>query len=218
MKFISSTDLKNWANTNSARETLPELIRKLIYANVKNSGNISKISFPSGDAISSPGWDGTLECSENIFTIEKGTSLWECGTNSDIAQKANSDYDKRTRDPLGMNSNSSTFVFVTPRIWNSASKWEAEKIREGKWKKVNVITAIELEDWLERTPQVAIWLYGLIHNHPEIKLYSPEEYWNRFASNGQYTIKTEIIIGGRIEEAKCLLESLSTPSVTIIQS
>lgn len=218
MKFISSTDLKNWASTNLARETLPELIKKLIYANVKTSDNILKISFPSGDAISSPGWDGTLECAENIFTIEKGTSLWECGTNSDIAQKANSDYDKRTRDPLGMDSNSSTFVFVTPRIWNSASKWELEKNREGKWKKVHVITAIELEDWLEQTPQVAIWLYGLIHNHPKTKLYSPEEYWNRFASNGQYHIKSEIITGGRIEEAKCLLESLSTPSVTIIQS
>ena len=115
MKFISSTDLKNWASTNLARETLPELIKKLIYANVKTSDNILKISFPSGDAISSPGWDGTLECAENIFTIEKGTSLWECGTNSDIAQKANSDYDKRTRDPLGMPDfdNASPYSFVS---------------------------------------------------------------------------------------------------------
>ncbi|HIR62895.1 MAG TPA: hypothetical protein IAC94_05175, partial [Candidatus Coprenecus avistercoris] len=120
MKFISSTDLKNWASTNSARENLPELIKRLIYANITDIKNILKISFPSGDAISMPGWDGTLECAENIFTIEKGTSLWECGTDKNIDKKADSDYNKRTRNQLGMDPKSSTFVFVTPRIWNNA--------------------------------------------------------------------------------------------------
>lgn len=219
MKFISSTDLKNWASTNSARENLPELIKRLIYANITDRKNLLKISFPSGEAISTPGWDGILECSESIFSIEKGTSLWECGTDKDITQKANSDYDKRTRNQLGMDSKSSTFVFVTPRIWNNASRWETEKNLEGKWKKVSVITAIELEDWLEQTPQVAIWLYSLIHNNATmINLYSPEEYWNRFASNDKYTIKAEIITGGRTNEARRLLERLTTPSATLIQS
>ena len=55
MKFITSTHLKQWADTKESQSLLPELIRRLICASVKR---LDRLSFPSGDAVHIPGWDG----------------------------------------------------------------------------------------------------------------------------------------------------------------
>ena len=86
------------------------------------STNISKIRFPSGDAIHLTGWDGAVESADAIFNISPGVSLWECGVNANPLQKANEDYNKRTKHPLTYDKASATFVFVTLREWNKASE------------------------------------------------------------------------------------------------
>lgn len=36
MKFITTTDLKQWVDTRSSQELLPELIKKLIQASIRD--------------------------------------------------------------------------------------------------------------------------------------------------------------------------------------
>ena len=97
MKWITSTTIKQWADTRSAQGLLPELILRLIRA---TSTNTSNIRFPNGDAVHLTGWDGVVESADAIFNISPGISLWECGVNANPLQKANEDYNKRTKDPL----------------------------------------------------------------------------------------------------------------------
>lgn len=97
MKWITSTAIKQWADTRTAQEVLPELISRLIRA---TATNISNIRFPNGDAVHLTGWDGVVESADTIFNISPGISLWECGVNANSLQKANEDYNKRTKNPL----------------------------------------------------------------------------------------------------------------------
>ena len=88
MKFITSTDLKRWADTRESQSLLPELVRRLICASVKQ---LDRLSFPCGDAVHMPGWDGIVSCPEPIDLVPEGDSLWECGVNKEIQAKANDD-------------------------------------------------------------------------------------------------------------------------------
>lgn len=99
MKWITSTTIKQWADTRSAQGLLPELILRLIRATLTNTSNIR---FSNGDAVHLTGWDGVVESADAIFNISPGISLWECGVNANPLQKANEDYNKRTKDPLNM--------------------------------------------------------------------------------------------------------------------
>lgn len=215
MKWITSTNLKQWADTRIAQDLLPELILRLIRA---TSTDISKIRFPSGDAVHLTGWDGAVESADAIFNISPGVSLWECGVNANPLQKANEDYNKRTKHPLTYDKASATFVFVTLREWNKASEWEEEKKQSGEWKDVVVITAVELEDWLSMCPAVALWLSEIISGKSIKKAYDVESYWNKWASGYKFKLRPDLLLGGREKEQHIIYDRLSTPSVIIIQS
>ena len=215
MKWITSTDIKHWADTRDAQGLLPELISRLIMA---TSTNCSKIRFPSGDAILLRGWDGVLASNESIYNIPSGISLWECGTNSDPKDKANKDYTKRTNNSLGYDKTESTFVFVTPRVWDGAAEWVRDKKQLGEWKEVVVISAVELEEWLSLCPAVALWLASKIAGKSINKVYNLESYWDKQASGKGIKLEPNILLGGREREQQEVYNSISESSVAIIQS
>ena len=127
MKWINATHLKQWADTRDCQEVLPELILRLIHA---TSSHISKVKFPSGDSVHLSGWDGILDNKEKIYCFEPGISLWEIGSNQNVKNKANDDYEKRRLNSLGYDKKETIFVFVTPRIWDGAEAWTIEKKAE----------------------------------------------------------------------------------------
>lgn len=215
MKWITSTDIKHWADTRGSQGLLPELVVRLIRA---TSTNINHVRFPSGDAIHLSGWDGVLDSNETIFNVSSGISLWECGVNTNPKDKANEDYSKRTNNPLGYDKTQSTFVFVTPRIWDRAIEWANEKKQFGEWKDVVVITAVELEEWLLMCPAIALWLTESISGKSIRKVYSIESYWNRWASGKNLKLNPSILLGGREKEQKSVYDNISKSSITIVQS
>ena len=66
MKWITSTDLKQWADTRDSQGLLPELITRLIRATSKD---VNTMKFPCGDAIHLSGWDGVLDSIERIYNV-----------------------------------------------------------------------------------------------------------------------------------------------------
>ena len=215
MKWITSIDLKHWADTRNAQGLLPELVARLIRA---TSSNINALRFPCGDAIHLSGWDGILDSNERVYNIDSGISLWECGVNSNPKDKANDDYTKRTDDSLGYDKKESIFVFVTPRIWDGATAWATEMKLTGVWKDIVVITAVELEDWLSLCPAVALWLVSKISGKPINKVYDLESYWKKWASSKDIQLKPSILLGGRDVEQKKFYDCISDCSIAIIQS
>lgn len=214
MKWITSTQLNQWADSRDAQSMLPELVLRLIHATVSN---ITKLRFPSGDAVHLTGWDGVLESEDAVYTIGAGLSLWECGTNKDLKSKADSDYVKRSNNALGYDTRTATYVFVTPRIWDGAEKWMQDKNTDSIWRNVVVLTAVELEDWLALCPSVSLWLAEQWHEHP-IRANSIETFWkNRFVGQ-EITLNPDIILGGREIEQNQLYQQLDKPSITVVQS
>ena len=214
MKWITSTQLNQWADSRDAQSMLSELVLRLIHATVSN---ITKLRFPSGDAVHLTGWDGVLESEDAVYTIGAGLSLWECGTNKDLKSKADSDYVKRSNNALGYDTRTATYVFVTPRIWDGAEKWMQDKNTDSIWRNVVVLTAVELEDWLALCPSVSLWLAEQWHEHP-IRANSIETFWkNRFVGQ-EITLNPDIILGGREIEQNQLYQQLDKPSITVVQS
>lgn len=213
MKFITSTDLKQWADTNECRQLLPELIKRLIDASVSN---VDILSFPSGDAVCLPGWDGVVSCEECIDMIPAGVSLWECGASEDVKGKIDSDYEKRTGKPLGFEKSESTFVFVTPRIWSGADEWR--QTHQGVWKNVVVYTAVELERWIEKCPSVGMWLAEKRKLLPSGGYELPETCWNKWAQGKEYRLPYEIVLPGREEVSKQVVDACKNALSVILQA
>ena len=213
MKFITSTHLKRWADTRESQSLLPELIRRLICASVKQ---LDRLSFPCGDAVHMHGWDGIVSCPEPIDLVPEGDSLWECGVNKEIQAKANDDIIKRAADPLGHIKSNSTFVFVTPREWAGADAWVIAN--QSGWKKLVVYTAIELEAWIEKCPAVGIWLADKLNILNAGGYQLPDKFWMQWASGDQYTLPYQIVTAGRKKATEKVFKACFNPSVLEIQA
>lgn len=215
MRWIDTTDLKNWASSRDCQGYLPLVIRRLIRATVKD---ISWISFPAGDSVIYSGWDGTLNIPKSTEYLPKGSSVWEIGSNKDIKKKANEDYQKRKENPLNVIPPETTFIFVTPRIWSGKKKWCEEKKTEGFWKDVRVYDAEILEEWLEQAPSVGAWLAQYLGIYPE-GIIALENWWNEWSSITNPSLTTKIVLAGRNDQVKVIQKWLnSTPSLITVQA
>ena len=129
LKLIKALDLQHWADTKESEVLMPELMRRLIHASMKG---ITRISFPNEDSVNLPGFDGILETIDKNEYVFEGLSVFEIGTNKNQKTKADSDYNKRTKETTASERKNLNFVFVTPRNWSAARKWESAKKRERK--------------------------------------------------------------------------------------
>jgi hypothetical protein len=184
---------------------MPELITRLIRA---ATGSAAKIEFRSDESVQFAGWDGTCDVEIGTEHVPSGCSGWEIGTQrTKIAEKADSDYEKRSDDPLGLDMRASTFVFVTPRRWGQKRQWAAAKRGEGKWRDVRAYDADDLVHWIELYPAVGHWLAVALGKRP-IGARQLDEAWEEWSLSTQLPLSTDLILGGRDEEASKVLRWL----------
>jgi hypothetical protein len=213
MKWIEARHLVAWADRLDARVRLPEIVSQLVRA---SAASISAYRFPEKDNAQLPGYDGRLTAIPGEpyrAFLPEGDSVWEWGTNEDYRAKANGDYTARTKKPEPVDPASTTFEFVTPRIWHrtdpSAEGWAADKRAEGIWKDVKVLDAIQLEHWLELCPAVAASVAREIIGHlPQTGAIGSDEFWREYASQFQPTLREEVLLAGREEQAKLVIRAL----------
>jgi len=215
MRWISSTDLENWASRRDCQAYLPLVIRRLIRATISR---INFISFPAGDSIIYPGWDGRLESKEKTEYIPMGLSVWEIGTNRNIKNKAEDDYQKRKKNSSSLNPSEITFIFITPRIWSKKDKWIKEKNKEKFWKDVRAYDARDLEEWIEQAPAVGSWLAKYIGIYPG-NVMSLEDWWNEWSQMTKTSLIPDLILAGRKKQMKQVKNWLnSDPSFLVVQA
>jgi len=97
MKWIEAGDLKHWvtAKRRHCEGLLPELLRRLIAA---SASTMTRLDFPSGDSVTTGGWDGHLETPDISPFFPAGISGWEMGVEPTTGKKAESDYRARTKN------------------------------------------------------------------------------------------------------------------------
>jgi hypothetical protein len=158
MRWVTASQLEQWAPSNSAREALPKIVSDLILA---SSPDITAIRFLSGDKGQVRGFDGVVVSAVPGLNVPQGNSYWEISTRADYKVKAKEDFDKRTKEvPLSEQANA-TLVFVSPWTWdtsdpkNKIENWLNARKESSSWKDVRYIDGSMLEIWLEQRPAVA---------------------------------------------------------------
>jgi transcriptional regulator with XRE-family HTH domain len=216
IRFVDATDLSQWAERRVAQGSMPELLTRLIRA---ATGSAAKIEFPSDESVQFAGWDGTCEIETGTEHVPSGCSGWEIGTQrTRIAEKADSDYEKRSADPLGLDRSASTFVFVTPRRWGQKREWAATKRDEEKWRDVRAYDADDLVHWIELYPAVGHRLAVAVGKRP-IGVQQLDEAWEEWSLSTQQPLSTDLVLAGRDEEAAKVLRWLrDDPSALSVQT
>ena len=152
---IRSADIDGWSRRINARHKLAALLRGLVHT---TGYELTRVDFPAFDNAERRGWDGVVEASAPTPWVPEGRSGWEFGCDQNATRKANNDYNARLTSVPIENRRKMTFIFVTPRNWPRKARWEREKEILGEWKYVRAYDASDLEQWLEQSAQMQVWL------------------------------------------------------------
>jgi len=207
--LLSSSRIEKLLDSASrdAQEVLPHLVRRLIRETVSRP-NLKTFRIPVGDDVSTTGYDGVVEVTDDSGPyVPKGRSVWEMST-GDATRRFRENYSKRE----GSAAASTSFVFVTSHKWNRKKQLKLQKDCEaqGKWKSVEVIDVVNLEEWLEVCPATARWLIAQsgvgCSTYWEVSAYVDEEV------NAKYGISVapSLLVGGRKEEYEELVAWLES--------
>ena len=201
MISFDSSEISNWADKPDANHQLPESVRRLILATIPRT---ARIVMPSGSSVRMPGWDGLLEVPEGNTWVPKGKSAWEFTCDKESKRKADDDYDKRTKDPLGVDPTQTTLVLVTSRRWPGKSEWETARQNEACWSNVRFLDAVNLVEWLEQAPAVSGWFAKLIGKLPDTGVMPLGEWWEHWASATQPRVTPGLVLAGRGDQINTL--------------
>jgi hypothetical protein len=196
--LVDARDLERWAGSRQAQEQLPELVRRLIHATTDTA---THVGLPAGDAIQQGGYDGVVVINEGHYATPEGMSIWEFGVSADPKGKADDDYEKRkARQPHStagsVDPATATFVFVTPRRWNSKTRWLEARRAESFWRDVRVLDVDDLVSWLEQAPAVHVWLSTLLGRRP-VGADDLEAVWQDWSDSTTPPLSPGLMFAGR---------------------
>ncbi len=212
MRIVQAHNVETWANTLDARSMLPGVVRRLVHATGKE---LRRVDFPAGEGVQRPGWDGVAIADGATAFVPEGVSLWEAGTGDDPKEKANGDFAKRLKDPLGFTAAECTFVFVTPRKWSGKAAWIEEKKKLGVWKDIRVYDSDSLEQWLETAPGVGAWFARYLGIRPP-GIDDPENHWSGLSALAQPALLPGVFLASRSKEVDQLVQWLEGQSGELV--
>src|SRR6266545_1454669 len=203
--LANAEEIQQWAeNLVEARTQFPRLIRQLI---AQTNDQVTTLHMRADIGAGVPGYDGIVEANRATPFVPAGRSVWELGTGADPAHKANSDYNKRTRDPLGEDRGSTTFVFVTSRRWADGEQWAQKKREEGIWSDVKVCDVDDIDQAFDDAPAAHYWISEIL-GKPVAGVQTIEAWWDRFSASTAPSLTPELVLAGRLDQAAALLRVL----------
>jgi excisionase family DNA binding protein len=214
-ELVDADYLESWAGSRQAEELLPEVVARLI----EGTTGVVGVHMRTGDGIRLREWDGLVEDGPGSPWVPAGPSAWELRTSDDPRRKADDDYTSRTGKPLEVEPSVTTFVFVTPRRWPGARKWEQTRRAEGLWHDVRVLDADDLAAWLRSQPATHLWFSEAVGLQP-LEVRTLSRWWDRFRRQTEPPIPPELLLAGRAGAVGRLLGGLksSTPSAIFVRA
>jgi transcriptional regulator with XRE-family HTH domain len=215
IRWVTENHLNQWGSSRVGQDTFPELVRRLVLA---EAGYHPELRFPSGDSVAMQGWDGETNVEVPSPIIPSGPAGWELGTDKQPKGKADHDYEQRTKDPLHLVPAETTFVFATLRRWAKKAEWQKAKKAEGIWKDVRVIDAVDLVQWLERFPAVALWFAHQIGILPP-DVSTLDQVWREWSLSTTPPLSVSLVLADRDDNATQIWQwLLKQPSVFALQA
>ena len=213
MKILTASMLQ-MLSTEKKRQfegLLPQIIKKLIIA---GTSDLSGLRIPSGNDIWASGFDGIVSCAIGNTYVAEGTSVWEFGTNNKSLEKIESDYAKRTENPLGIDRSETTFYLVIPKIWaykKALTQWEVEHT---DWKSVHVYDASVLCDWINEEPTVLSWLLEVLFEET-VDFSNVDQAWKLFSKKTEPALSLELFLKDRNNEIDGFNSLLDQPIIRV---
>jgi excisionase family DNA binding protein len=208
--LIGATELDSWADRRTSQEELPDAIRILVLASVPE---LISVDFRSGDGVRVRGWDGQVNAARRNPWVPAGHSAWEIST-GDPGRRANENYQKRTKNPLGLNPADTVFVFVTPRRWDGRDSWATTRRAENKWRNVLAYDADSLEQWLDFTPSAHVRITKMLGRDPE-GASDITSAWGRWAGRTSPVLPMPFVTSGRDQEMSRLWQWLHDDATAV---
>ena len=146
--------------------------------------------------------------------MPEGLSCWEFGVTADKKGKADDDYEKRSKDPLGIDPLQATFIYATLQRWGNKDEWITAKKAENFWKDVRAYDADDLVQWLEIAPNVHIWISNYLGKHPEDAI-DLLNYWLEWQSKIKFALPPKFFLAGRAGVEVSLLDWLKNSNQPI---
>lgn len=203
--LASQIQIEQWGETQQAQSRLPNLVRNLIADLVPD---VQELIMPGDEHVNLSGYDGIVQSPVQTPFVPRGRSVWEFGVGGNPKGKADADYEKRTKEPCGLNRSETTFVFVTPHRWANGRTWAQEKTALSDWKAVQVRTASDLYGALERSPRTHVRFSEEI-GVPANGVQSLDKWWENFTRGTRGLLPPELLTAGRTSEAARLLASIT---------
>ncbi|WP_420561974.1 XRE family transcriptional regulator [Tepidicaulis sp.] len=216
LRWVNAKDLSDWADRYDGAGSLPTLLSHLIRA---THGSTAELHFPSDEGVWLSGWDGRTRVEHGSLYVPKGEAGWEISAQrSNIIQKANKDYLKRTENPVPLSPANSAYVFVTPRHWPEKDKWVKERQEEGIWHEIRAYDATDLVHWIEQTPAVGLWLANRLDKRP-IGTRELDEIWEEWSLAAQWPLTEDLVLCDRDQDTAEVLRWLrDEPSILSLQA
>ena len=214
MRWINQADLNGWADRIGARETFPEMVRHLILATVRDLSEIRHMRFPGGENSQVRGYDGELDLAVEYTNVPAGRSVWEFGTNKGVEGKFKKDYETRAEEMTADDRANTTFVFVTPRVWDKPKKKLPDFVKDYRkrrdFKNVLFIDGAMLEEWLESRGAVgALYAKTVIGRVPRTDARSTDEFWAEYSARFKPKLTEQVALSARADQASEILRHLS---------
>jgi addiction module HigA family antidote len=188
---IKANRIEDWSKAESARSTLPALLRSLV---TSTGVNLTKIDFPAYDNAQRHGWDGFVETNTATPWTPSGKSGWEFGCDQKPQAKADHDYTARVNSVSASEREEITFVFVTPKNWPGKTEWANAKRAQNQWKDVRAFDASDIEQWLEQSIPAQSWFAEKLGISTD-GVSSVEQSWDRWAKVTEPELSKELFRG-----------------------
>jgi hypothetical protein len=209
MEWVDKHHLDGFADRTDAQDKLPRLVADLILA---TSQIPDVIRFLSDGAGRVRGFDGVLVSPGALPHVPPGRSYWEFGCSRNIRAKAKEDIRKRKGEVDDAGRAASTFVFVTPRHYDTPGRhlhdFEEELRAETGWRAVLIVDGAQIRHWLALAPGVAArWARAELQAAPQ-GVWSVDEFWHEYSNRFDPPLKEEVILAGRQQQAAQVLARL----------
>lgn len=194
---VSRDVLLQWAGGPEAKHQLPLLVRRLVR---ETGSGVVTAHFLAGSAVTTGGWDGTVEAAGESPFVPAGRSGWELSVEQGAQGKAETDFEARIQSVPEGERHDMTFIELICRQWTKAPAFESDARARGAFRDVRAYNVDHLEEWLEHAPATSVFFWELV-GRPLDGVSTITDHWRQWLESARPVLDSPVVLAGRASVA-----------------